>query len=78
MSKLVLGTVQFGLQYGVNSAGRPSEDAVRVFLQKLQRVALLLWILLVLMVIRKKSSGNVSRPMKTSKLFLNTPKEKRL
>lgn len=29
MSKLVLGTVQFGLQYGVNSAGRPSEDAVR-------------------------------------------------
>lgn len=29
MGKLVLGTVQFGLQYGVNSAGRPSEDAVR-------------------------------------------------
>lgn len=29
MSKLVLGTVQFGLQYGVNSAGRPSEEAVR-------------------------------------------------
>lgn len=29
MSKLVLGTVQFGLQYGVNSAGRPSEDAVK-------------------------------------------------
>lgn len=28
MSKLVLGTVQFGLQYGVNSAGRPSEEAV--------------------------------------------------
>lgn len=28
-SKLVLGTVQFGLQYGVNSAGRPSEDAVK-------------------------------------------------
>ena len=23
-SKLVLGTVQFGLQYGINSAGRPS------------------------------------------------------
>lgn len=29
MGKLVLGTVQFGLQYGVNSAGRPGEDAVR-------------------------------------------------
>ena len=29
MNKLVLGTVQFGLQYGVNSAGRPSEDAVK-------------------------------------------------
>lgn len=32
MSKLVLGTVQFGLQYGVNSAGRPSEDAVKCIL----------------------------------------------
>lgn len=29
MSKLVLGTVQFGLQYGVNSAGRPSKEAVK-------------------------------------------------
>lgn len=29
MGKLVLGTVQFGLQYGVNSAGRPSEDAIK-------------------------------------------------
>lgn len=29
MGKLVLGTVQFGLQYGVNSAGRPSEEAVK-------------------------------------------------
>lgn len=29
MGKLVLGTVQFGLQYGVNSAGRPSEQAVK-------------------------------------------------
>lgn len=32
MNKLVLGTVQFGLQYGVNSAGRPSEDAVKSIL----------------------------------------------
>lgn len=29
MAKLVLGTVQFGLQYGVNSAGRPSEETVK-------------------------------------------------
>lgn len=29
MNKIVLGTVQFGLQYGVNSAGRPSEEAVK-------------------------------------------------
>lgn len=29
MGKLVLGTVQFGLQYGVNSAGRPSQEAVK-------------------------------------------------
>lgn len=29
MSKLVLGTVQFGLQYGVNSAGRPNVEVVR-------------------------------------------------
>lgn len=32
MGKLVLGTVQFGLQYGVNSAGRPSEEAVKEIL----------------------------------------------
>lgn len=32
MGKLVLGTVQFGLQYGVNSAGRPSEEAVKCIL----------------------------------------------
>lgn len=28
-SKIVLGTVQFGLQYGINSAGRPNGEAVR-------------------------------------------------
>ena len=32
MGKLVLGTVQFGLQYGVNSAGRPSEETVKSIL----------------------------------------------
>lgn len=32
MGKLVLGTAQFGLQYGVNSAGRPGEGAVREIL----------------------------------------------
>ena len=30
--KLVLGTAQFGLQYGVNSAGRPSEEEVKSIL----------------------------------------------
>lgn len=34
MNKLVLGTVQFGLQYGVNSAGRPSKEAVKSILAK--------------------------------------------
>ena len=34
MGNLVLGTVQFGLQYGVNSAGRPSEDAVKGILSE--------------------------------------------
>ena len=33
-SKIVLGTVQFGCQYGINSAGRPNEDEVRGILQK--------------------------------------------
>ena len=28
MNKLILGTVQFGVQYGINSAGRPSESMV--------------------------------------------------
>ena len=34
MNKLILGTVQFGLQYGINSAGRPSEEAVKGILAK--------------------------------------------
>lgn len=34
MGNLVLGTVQFGLQYGVNSAGRPSEEAVKGILEE--------------------------------------------
>lgn len=33
MSKLVLGTVQFGLQYGINSAGRPDVEMVKKILQ---------------------------------------------
>lgn len=32
-SKLVLGTVQFGLQYGINSAGRPSTEQVSEILE---------------------------------------------
>lgn len=34
MNKLVLGTVQFGLQYGVNSTGRPSEKVVKNILEE--------------------------------------------
>ena len=34
MGKLVLGTVQFGLQYGVNSAGRPTQEAVKGILNE--------------------------------------------
>lgn len=32
--KLVLGTVQFGCQYGINSAGRPNTDTVKDILKK--------------------------------------------
>jgi len=32
MSKIILGTVQFGLQYGVNSAGRPNQEDVKIIL----------------------------------------------
>lgn len=34
MSKLVIGTVQFGLQYGVNSAGRPDKESVKRILEE--------------------------------------------
>lgn len=34
MNKLVLGTVQFGVQYGINSAGRPSEQTVKSILNE--------------------------------------------
>ena len=34
MSKIVLGTVQFGLQYGINSAGRPNGEDVRYILSE--------------------------------------------
>ncbi len=37
MSKLILGTVQFGLQYGVNSAGRPCQEAVKSILNEASR-----------------------------------------
>ena len=37
MSKIVLGTVQFGLQYGVNSAGRPSQEAVKSILTEAEK-----------------------------------------
>ncbi len=35
-SKIVLGTVQFGCQYGINSAGRPSPEQVADILQNAQ------------------------------------------
>lgn len=31
-NKIVLGTVQFGVQYGINSVGRPSEEVVKSIL----------------------------------------------
>lgn len=34
MGKIVLGTVQFGLQYGVNSEGRPTEEGVKEILRQ--------------------------------------------
>lgn len=34
INKIVLGTVQFGLQYGVNSAGRPSQEVVKGILNE--------------------------------------------
>lgn len=34
VSKLILGTVQFGCEYGINSAGRPSNDQVKGILRK--------------------------------------------
>lgn len=37
MSKLVLGTVQFGCQYGINSAGRPDESSVRDILAEAEK-----------------------------------------
>ena len=40
MGKLVLGTVQFGLQYGVNSAGRPDENAVCDILSEATRAGI--------------------------------------
>ena len=40
MNKIVLGTVQFGLQYGINSAGRPSKEAVKSILAKASKTGI--------------------------------------
>lgn len=40
INKIILGTVQFGLQYGVNSAGRPSEEAVKGILREASKGAI--------------------------------------
>lgn len=37
VSKLILGTVQFGCDYGINSAGRPDTEQVRDILQECLR-----------------------------------------
>ena len=37
MSQLVLGTVQFGLNYGINSAGHPDEETVKTILSEAAR-----------------------------------------
>lgn len=37
VSKLILGTVQFGCQYGINSVGRPSEIQVQEILQQCKK-----------------------------------------
>lgn len=34
LNKIVLGTVQFGCQYGINSAGRPSDEEIRKILDR--------------------------------------------
>ncbi|MCI6213162.1 aldo/keto reductase [Bacteroides heparinolyticus] len=36
ISKIILGTVQFGCQYGINSVGRPSTSQVAAILQEAQ------------------------------------------
>ena len=38
--KLVLGTVQFGVQYGINSAGRPDEQMVKAILEEAQALGI--------------------------------------
>lgn len=40
INKLVLGTVQFGCQYGINSAGRPSKEMVSEILAEAKRVGI--------------------------------------
>lgn len=39
-SKIVLGTVQFGCQYGINSAGRPDDVEVRVILEEASKAGI--------------------------------------
>lgn len=40
INKLVLGTVQFGCQYGINSAGRPSKEMVSEILAEAERAGI--------------------------------------
>ncbi len=40
LSKLVLGTVQFGCQYGINSAGKPSDEEIKKILDTCKSVGI--------------------------------------
>lgn len=40
LNKLILGTVQFGCQYGINSAGRPSKEMVSEILAEAERAGI--------------------------------------
>lgn len=40
LNKLVLGTVQFGCQYGINSVGRPSKEMVSEILAEAERAGI--------------------------------------
>lgn len=55
MSKIALGTVQFGLNYGIsNTTGQVPAEEIQKILEFCKKMKLILWILLKVMVIVKK------------------------